>query len=187
LHATALQEEGMTRSIVAVTLLALAACAPKPETPEQMAARMKAESDSARPALQAAVDRFARYFAAGRADSVAMFYAEDAVQMLNNEPVLKGRAAIQAKVAEELSWGTYQATFATTRVDANGPLAVQQYTYVVSFKPGPHAPPGMTAFSDTGKSITAYKKVNGAWLAFADVGGMSDRAMPTPAPVAKKH
>ena len=83
----------MTRSIVAVTLLALAACAPKPETPEQTAARMKAESDSARPALQAALDRVARYFAAGRADSLVMFYADDAVLMLANMPALKGRAS----------------------------------------------------------------------------------------------
>ena len=177
----------MTRRFAAVTLLALAACAPKPETPEQMATRMKAESDSVRPALQAALDGVARHFAAGRADSVAMFYAEDAVLMMPNEPALKGRAAIQAKVAEMMSWGTYKITFATTRVDANGPLAVQQYSYVDNFTPGPHAPPGMTAISDTGKSMTAYKKVNGAWLAFADVGGLSDRAMPAPAPAAKKH
>jgi len=175
----------MTRRIAAVALLALAACAPKPETPEQTAARMKAESDSARPALQAALDRVARYFAAGRADSVAMFYAEDAVLIEPNMPALKGRAAIQAKVAEEMSWGTIQGTFATTRVDANGPLAVQQYTCVLSFKPGPHAPPGMTAFTDTAKAMTAYKKVNGAWLAFADVACLSDRALPAPA--AKKH
>jgi ketosteroid isomerase-like protein len=177
----------MTRRIAAVALLALAACAPKPETPEQMAARMKAESDSARPALQAALDRVARYFAAGRADSIVMFYADDAVLMLANQPALKGRAAIQAMAAEELSWGTWHCTYATTRVDAYGPLAVQQYTYVISFKPGPHAPPGMTAFTDTGKMMTAYKKVNGAWLAFADMGGMSDRATPAPAPAAKKH
>jgi ketosteroid isomerase-like protein len=175
----------MIRRLAAVTLLALAACAPKPETPEQMAARIKAESDSAWPALQAALDRLARYIAAGRADSIARFYAEDAVLMLANMPALKGRAAIQAYVAQEMSWGTMQATYATTRVDANGPLAVQQYTYVISFKPGPHAPPGMTAFTDTGKMITAYKKVNGAWLAFADMGGLSDRAVPAPA--AKKH
>jgi len=177
----------MARRIAAVALLALAACAPRPETPEQTAARMKAESDSARPALQAALDRVARYFAAGRADSLVMFYADDAVLMVANMPALKGRAAIQAYVAEEMSWGTIQAAYATTRVDAYGPLAVQQYTYVVSFKPGPHAPPGMTAVTDTGKMITAYKKVNGAWLAFADMGGMSDRALPAPAPVAKKH
>jgi ketosteroid isomerase-like protein len=185
LPATAIQEEGMIRRLAAVTLLALAACAPRQETPEQMAARMKAESDSARPALQAALDRYARYYMAGQADSCAMFYAEDAVLMMPNEPAVKGRAAIQAKIAEQLSWGTYQFALTTTHVDANGPLAVHQYAYVVSFKPGPHAPPGMTAVTDTGKSVTAYKKVNGAWLAFADVAGMSDR--PMAAPAAKKH
>ena len=177
----------MIRRLAAVTLLALAACAPRPEPPEQMAARMKAESDSARPALQAAVDRYAQQFMAGRADSCAMFYAEDAVLMPNNQPVLKGRAAIQAAIAQMMSWGTYQISFATTRVDANGPLAVHQYTYVVSFKPGPHAPPGTAAFVDTGKTMTAYRKVNGTWLAFADVAGLSDRAAPPPAPAAKKH
>jgi ketosteroid isomerase-like protein len=187
LPATAIQEEGMTRSIAAVALLALAACAPKPETPEHMAARMKAESDSARPALQAALDQFARHFAAGQADSLAMFYTDDAVVMNPDMPALRGRAAIQAADAEVMSWGTWQATFTTTRVDANGPLAVQQYTCDVSFKPGPHAPPGMTAFTYTGKTMTAYRKVNGAWLAFADIACQSDRALPAPAPAGKKH
>jgi ketosteroid isomerase-like protein len=177
----------MTCRLAAVTLLALAACAPRQETPEQMAARMKAESDSARPALQAALDEYARHVAAGQADSAAMFYAEDAVYLQNNGPVLKGRAAIQATIAQSLSWGTFHAAFATTRVDANGPLAVHQYTYVTSFKPGPHAPAGMTAFTDTGKSLTVYRKVNGAWLASADVAALSDRAAPAPAPAAKKH
>jgi ketosteroid isomerase-like protein len=177
----------MIRRIAAVTLLAVAACAPKPETPEQMANRMKAESDSVRPALQAALDQYARHLAAGRADSVAMFYAEDAVVMMPNEPAIKGRAAIQAKYAEWLSYHIGRATFTTTRVDAYGPLAVQQYAYVVSFQPGPHAPPGLKAYTDTGKTVTAYRKVNGAWLAFLDVSGMSDRAIPAPAPAGKKH
>jgi len=175
----------MTRSLVAVTLLALAACAPKPETPEQMAARMKAESDSARTVLQAGLDRDCRYTAAGRADSLAMFYAEDAVLMMPNQPAVKGRPAIQAVLAKYLSYGSFQCTVTTTGVEANGPLAVQWYTYVQTFQPGPHAPPGMAAmFPDTGYSVTAYRKVNGQWLAFADIG-VSSRAMPAPA--AKKH
>jgi ketosteroid isomerase-like protein len=175
----------MTRRIAAVALLALAACAPKPETPEQMTARIKAESDSAKTALQAGLDRSCRYLAAGRADSLAMFYAEDAVLMMPNEPAVKGRTAIQAEFAKYLSYGTYQCTLTTTGVEANGPLAVQWYAYVETFKPGPHAPPGMAAmFPDTGYSVTAYRKVNGQWLAFADIG-VSSRAMPAPA--AKKH
>lgn len=171
-------------TLAVLTVVAVAACAPQQETPEQMAARMKAESDSAKIALQTALDAWARHFAAGRADSVAMFYAEDGVLMVPNEPALKGLAAIQAGVAEQLSWGTYQVTFTTTRVDANGPLAVQQYTYVTNFEPGPNAPSGMKAFSDTGNAVTAYRKVNGAWLAFADIS-VTSRALPVAA--ANKH
>jgi ketosteroid isomerase-like protein len=171
----------MTRGFAAVTLLALAACAPKPETPEQMAARMKAESDSAKTAIEAANTRFVRYFAAGKADSAAMNYAEDAVVMMSNEPEVRGRAAIQAKLAEWMGYGTWEMSATTTRVDANGPLAVEQGTYVQDFKPGPHAPAGMAAmFPDTGKYVTGWKKVNGAWLIIADISN-SSRAMPAPA------
>ena len=174
----------MTRSIVAVALLALAACAPKPETPEQMAARTKAESDSARTAIEADNARFVRYFAAGKADSAAMSYAEDAVVMESNAPPVRGRAAIQAKLAELLGWGTNEFSVTVARVNANGPLAVVQGTYFENFKPGPHAPPGMTASTDTAKFVSAWKKVNGMWLIFADIAN-SNRAIP--APDARKH
>ena len=175
----------MTRRLTAVTLLALAACAPKPETPEQMAARIKAESDSAKTAIEAVGARFMRYFAAGQPDSVAMLYADDAVLMLPNTPAVSGRAAIRAKVAEAVSYGTWQFSCTTTRVEASGPLAVEQGTCVQNFKAGPHAPPGMAAaFPDTMKYVTAYRKVNGVWLAIADISN-SSRAMPAPA--AKRH
>jgi ketosteroid isomerase-like protein len=177
----------MTRRLVVVILLALAACAPKQETPEQMAARIKAESDSARPMLQAGLEALARHYAAGQADSVGMFYAEDADYLASDQPTVHGRAAIQALLAEWANWGTYQTTFTTIRVVANGPLAVHEYAYVQSFRPGPHAPPGMTAATFTGKAMTAYRKVNGTWQAFMDMAGMSDRPVPTPAPAAKTH
>ena len=171
----------MTRRIAAVTLLVLAACAPKPETPEQMATRMKAESDSARTAIEAANTCFVRYAAAGKADSAAMNYAEDAVVMMANEPAVRGRAAIQAKLAEWMGYGTWQMSPTTTSVDANGPIAVEQGTYVQDFKAGPRAPAGMAPmFPDTGKYVTAWKKVNGTWLIFADITNTS-RAMPAAA------
>ena len=175
----------MNRRIAAVALLALAACAPRQETPEQTSARMKAESDTAKTALQAGFDRFCRNWGAGQADSVAMFYAEDAVAMYPNEQAVKGRAAILAELNKFLTYGQYQCSVTVTGVEANGPLAVAWYTYVETFKPGPHAPPGMAAmFPDTGNSVTGFRKVNGQWLAFVDIG-VTARAMPAPA--AKKH
>jgi ketosteroid isomerase-like protein len=175
----------MTRRLAAVTLIALAACAPKPETPEQMAARMKAESDSARTAIEAVNARAHRYFAAGNVDSLVVGYAADVVVMMSNAPAIRGRPAIRAKLAEWMGYGTWEMTATTTRVDASGPLAVEQGTYVQNFKAGPHAPAGMAAmFPDTGKYVTAWRKVNGDWLVFADIFN-TDR--PVPAPAARKH
>ena len=175
----------MTRRIAAVTFLALAACAPKQETPEQMAARMKAESDSAKAAIEALQGRFLQYVAAGKADSAASVYAEDAVFSYGNGPEAKGRQAIQTMLTQMFSYGTWQITGTTLRVDVNGPLAVEQGAYVENFKAGPHAPAGMqAAFPDTGQYLTELRKVNGAWLIAADFGN-SGRA--APAPSAKKH
>jgi ketosteroid isomerase-like protein len=177
----------MTRRIAAVAWLALAACAPKPETPEQMAARITAESDSARTAIEAANARFVRYVGAGKADSAALNYAEDAVLMMPNEPALRGRAAIQAKLAEWMGYGTWQMTATTTRVDANGPMAVELGTNSMALTPGPTAPAGMAAmFPDTGKYVTYWKKVDGQWLIAADIGN-SSRALPTPAAASKRR
>ena len=168
----------MTRRIAAVTLLALAACAPKPETPEQTTARMKAESDSARTAIEANNARWERYAAAGRADSAALNFAEDAVMMEPNAPILRGRPAIQAMFAELFSYGTWEVTLTTTRVDAYGSIAVEQGTNILRFTPGPHAPEGMAAaFPDTGKYLTYWKKVNGTWLEAVDIFN-SSRPMP---------
>lgn len=177
----------MTRRIAAVALLALAACAPKPETPEQMAARMKAESDSAKPAFEAVAAQWARHMAGGRADSAAMLYTEDAVYMASNAPATRGRAAVQAALEQLLSLGTWQISLTTTSVEANGPLAVEQGINVVNFRPGPHAPAGMAAmFPDTGKYVTVYRKVNGTWLISADIFNTS-RAMPTPASATRHY
>jgi ketosteroid isomerase-like protein len=177
----------MNCRLAVVTLLAVTACAPKPKTPEQTAARMQAESDSAKTAIQAAMGRWVRHIAAGRADSTAMIYAEDAVVMASNAPAITGRAAIEAMLSRLMGLGTYEFAFDIARVDANGPLAVEQGTYVENFKPGPQAPPGMTAmFPDTGKYLTAWKKVNGTWVIFADIFNTS-RPMPAPAAASKRH
>lgn len=175
----------MIRRLAVVTLLALAACAPKPETPEQMAARMKAESDSARSAIGVVLAEWERLMAAGRADSVAMLYTEDATYMASNQPAIKGRAAIQAALTPFLSVGTWNISITTTSVEANGPLAVEQGINVMNFRPGPNAPAGMAAmFPDTGKYVTGWRKVDGKWLIFTDIFNTS-RAMPAPA--AKRH
>lgn len=166
-----------TFSWVAAALLVAAACAPPPETPEQAAARMAAETDSARAAIEAANARFVRYMAAGHVDSAALNYAEDAVVLMPNEPLVQGRAAIQAAFAEWTSLGTWEMQVTTVRVDASGPMAVEVGTNVMNFTPGPNAPRGMAAmYPDTGKYVTYWKRVDGNWMIVADIYNTS-RAM----------
>jgi len=165
----------MNRRLAAVALLALAACAPRTET------------DSARTAIEAANARWARHMATGQADSAALNFAEDAVLMMDNGPSIRGRTAIQAKFAELLSYGTWQVALATTRVEAYGPVAIEQGTKVVRFTPGPRAPAGMAAlYPDTGKYLTYWKKVDGAWLEAVEIGS-SSRAALAPARVPVRH
>ncbi len=170
----------MVRRFVAASVLVLVACAPKPETPEQAAARMRAEADSAKVAIEAANARFARFIAEGKADSAALNYAEDAVVMSPNMPPTRGRAAIQALFEQMIGWGTLEMAPTTENVDANGPLAVERGSAVENLKPGPHAPAGLAAmFPDTVKYLTEWKKVGGSWVIANDINN-SNRALPAP-------
>ena len=167
---------------VAAALLALAACAPKPETPEQMQARLRAESDSAKTAIEAADARHAAYIAAGKADSAALAYAEDAVMSSGGTLNTTGRAAILAQFQQWLGMGSWTVTPTTGKVEASGPIAVETGTYVMTFTPGPHAPPGMAAmFPDTGAYLATWRKVDGRWLI------TNDWTVSTRAPVPAKR
>lgn len=170
----------MHRHVLAATLVALAACSPQAETWEQAVARMRAESDSARTIIEEKNARFVRYIGEGKADSAALNYALDAVVMLPNEPPVRGRAAIQAKLAEWVTWGTWQFTVTTERVDRNGVIAVEIGQGVQSLTPGPHAPPGIAAmFPDTVKYVTYWQLRDGGWHIMADISN-SNRAMAAP-------
>jgi ketosteroid isomerase-like protein len=164
-------------------LLALAACAPKPETPEQAQARIRAESDSAKTAIDTADARFVAYMAAGKADSAALNYAEDAVFYPSGEPAAVGRPAIQASFQQMLGMGSWRIAPTNTKVVASGPVAVETGHYVINLTPGPHSPAGMAAmYPDSGNFLTTWRKVDGRWLITNDMSATT-RA---PAP-AKKH
>ena len=83
--------------LFAVTLLA--ACQ-KPETPEQMSARMSAESDSAKTAIEAANVRYARHMNSGHPDSIAMMFTDIAQGAIGQDDVAEG-----AKLHHQYSCG----------------------------------------------------------------------------------
>ncbi len=167
--------------LVAAALL-LAACAPKPETPEQAAARMKAESDTAKTAIVAADARLSKYIAAGQMDSAAMVYAEDANFYLPNMPVARGRTAIAALLKSLGDAGKWTVMPSTFSVEANGPIAIETGRGLETYTPGPNAPATMKeAFTDTIKYVTTWRKVGGQWLISNDISNSDRAAQPAPA------
>ncbi len=168
----------MRRIALAAVAVLLAACAPKPETPEQTAARMKAEADTVRLAIDAQNARLVRFTAAGQADSTAAVYAEDAVFFGSNAPAVRGRAAIASMFRSMLATGTFAMTPKTLSVEANGPIAIETGSNVIAFTPGPKAPRGTTAYTDTIKYVTTWRNVGGQWLISNDIGTTDRPAQP---------
>jgi len=166
---------------VAAALL-LAACAPKPETPDQAAARMKAEADTARTAIVDANARMSKYVAANQMDSAAMLYAEDAVFYPANMPAVRGRPAILALFKSWGAAGSWTVMMSPLSVEASGPLAIEAGRGLETYTPGPNAPATMmTAFTDTMKYVTTWRKVGGTWLISNDIMTTDRAAQPAPA------
>ncbi len=161
----------MTRTPwVAAMLLALAACAPKPETREHAQARLRSESDSAKTAIQAANVRFAAHMAAGKADSAALNYADDAVFFPTGAPAIRGRAAIRDIFQQMMEVGTWRIAVSDVQVEASGPIAVETGRYVTGLTPGPNAPAGVAAlYPDSGNFLTTWRKVDGRWRIIGDM------------------
>lgn len=149
----------MSRRYLIAGALLLAACA-KPETAEQTATRMQAESDSARVLITAQGEATVRHMNANHPDSMAATFTENGIMMPPAMPAITGRAAIQAhQTANPLPPG---ARLAVTPVDvvANGPIAIERGTYVFSMPAMGRTP----AMNVNGKYLAHWHKVNGTWL-----------------------
>lgn len=170
----------------AAALVLLAACnTTKMETPQQLADRLRVESDSARVAIETANAAFARYAAAGQADSVAAIYGEQAILYLAGAPPVMGRTAIAAKFREILGSGTWTMNVMTTSVEASGPLAVETGRNIMSFTPAPTAPAGTAAMTDTVAYVTTWRKLDGKWVLMNDIG-VSTKAPPPAVPARRR-
>lgn len=161
------------RTLVAAAVV-LTACARAPETPEQTAARLKAETDAARLAIEAQDGRIAKFIAAAQADSFASVYAEDAVLYPVGSPAVRGRAAIASMVQAGFAGGSFTYAPKIISVEASGPIAIETGRNVVTFTPGPGAPADAKASADTIVYITIWRRVDGQWLISKDIG-TSDR------------
>lgn len=160
------------RRYVLVAAVLLTACQ-KAETPEQAAARMQADSDSAKIAIEAANARYSRYLSGNMADSVALLFADNGVVMPPNMPAVTGREAIRAWQAANPMPPGATITFTVAEVAANGPLAIERGSYAFTIPAQGRTP----AMNTAGKYLAHWHRVNGTWLVAADIWS-DDAPMP---------
>ena len=168
------------RSASLLFAVALLAACQKPETPEQASARMSAESDSAKTAIDAANVRYDRHMNSGHPDSIAMMFTEGGLMMGPNAPTVAGRDSIRAMMTRmPLPPG---ATLAFTAVDvaANGPIAIERGSYTFSMPAMGRTP----ASTMTGKYLAHWHRMGGEWQIAAEVWN-DDAPMPA-MPAARK-
>lgn len=163
----------------------LAAGCQMAETPAQMQARMDQESAAARQAIETATANFERWFAAGQVDSLLANYTDNATFMPPNQKAATGPDNIRAVFAAWLGMGKWTLDLRPGSVVANGPLAIENGTFVIGFTPGPNAPPGMMP-ADTGKYLVHWHQVDGQWKIVDDIFN-SDLPVPQPAAPARRR
>jgi uncharacterized protein (TIGR02246 family) len=153
--------------LIALTTLGVAAaCRPAAESPEQQNARLRAESDSARAAIEAQGARFTRFFNAGQTDSVASLYTSDATVMPPGMPAVTGTDSIRATFAAMgtmMPAGTTLA-FQVQSVVANGPIAIERGSWTMMVPAGDSAPT-----ESRGKYLVMWRNVGGEWRIQEDI------------------
>jgi len=150
-------------SALAVAAVTFTACQ-KSETAEQAASRMKAEADSAKPAIAAQNARWMRYANANQVDSILTLYAPNAVLLPPDMPAATSRDSMKARLAAVVVPGGI-ITLTTASVAADGPLAIERgnWTYAVPAQ-------GKTAAMKlAGKYLVHWHNVNGQWLLAEDM------------------
>jgi uncharacterized protein (TIGR02246 family) len=151
-----------------------------------MAAAQTATAPAKTPATQAAsggaavkqvADSYVQAVLAGDPKAVVALYAEDAVEMPPNQPLLKGRAAIQSYYEKVFGSGRKVMNFTLDHIESHtsGDTAFDAGTYKQSMQGETGT---ATATSDTGKYVVILKRAGSAWkIAYAIYN--SDTAPPT--------
>ncbi len=158
------------KPILCALLLGALACMPPPGS-----------AADAKKAIDANNATWARLTSTGHADSIAEYYAQNAVVMPPNMAPTRGKEAIRAFFA---TLNAVKPTLAlrADSVWANGSAAVEQGRWWWKWTGAP--PPGMPG-ADSGKYIVRWVNEGGKWLMAQDIWN-SDVALPTPAAPAPK-
>jgi uncharacterized protein (TIGR02246 family) len=122
------------------------------------------------PVLDKLSAQFAAAYNAHDAAKVASFYADDAMLMIPDEPMIKGRSSIEAYFREQFAQGPVTLRTAPLESAVAGDRAFQVGSATATLGP----------WSDHGKYITIYKRVGREWKIAYDIFN-SDQPEPTAA------
>ena len=127
-------------------------------------------------ALKALVDEFDALENVGNPEGlVALIYAEDAVRMLPDEPMLRGKTAILERFKKGAEQFTSQIDNVVEDIQVDGNLAYIRGISTGSFSPKAGGEP-ITA---VGKWMAVYKRqADGSWKCIADIYNR-DNPLPT--------
>ena len=96
---------------------------------------------------------------------VTAFYAEDAVLMPPNHPIVGGHANIRAFLQGLMDGGFQRIKLVAKEIKAEGGIAYSRGAYTLTM-----TGPGNAAVDDVGKYIVVYhRRPDGAWRATADI------------------
>jgi ketosteroid isomerase-like protein len=147
-------------------------------------------SAAAKQAIDAANAQWPRLTSTGHADSIAEFYASDAVIMPPNMATMRGKDAIKAFFATLNTMDPKPTiTLRAEAVHGAGEMAMERGRWTWGYPAGAKLPAGMPS-ADSGKYIVHWMQQNGKWVMVDDIWN-SDSPMPMappppPAPAARR-
>ena len=136
----------------------------------------RAQSPGAAAEIAKVSDAYVNASLSANAKAIAALYTDDAVEMPPNQPMVKGRAAIEQYYTTQFGGTAKLQSFALTHIESNasGDIGYEVGTYRQTITDGQHP------MADTGKYTVVLKRAGGAWkVAYAIYN--SD-TLPTPMP-----
>jgi uncharacterized protein (TIGR02246 family) len=172
--------------LLTVTLAAsliVGGCAPPaPPAPPPPAAPV-ADAPEDIKALNAAREAFMKGYEAGDADAIGALYMEEAISEPNNQPTLKGRAAIVASLKAMFEQVSVKPVLTPDETRTLGSVGLDRGTYVVTVTPKSGAP----ATSSEGRYMVVFVKgADGTWKVSRDIDNAAGAPAPEPAAPAAK-
>jgi ketosteroid isomerase-like protein len=101
------------------------------------------------------------FYKAQLIDSLALYFADNCIQMPPNNPPTVGLNAFKAAWQESFQYGDWIFNLETQEVKLSGPLVVERGTYTLDFTADDSSP--IPSFSDRGNYVVLWENIDGKW------------------------